>query len=62
MESTSTNHNDMPIERILGAELITEPRNEEIDQNVGVPSQLMLVAIICSHGSWLITIMSLTSY
>ncbi|XP_074595524.1 retinoic acid receptor RXR-alpha-B-like [Brevipalpus obovatus] len=33
VESTSTNHNDMPIERVLEAELITEPRNEKLDQN-----------------------------
>lgn len=34
VESTSNSQNDMPIERILEAELRVEPKNEDIDSRV----------------------------
>lgn len=34
VESTSNSHHDMPIDRVLDAELRIEPKNEDIDANV----------------------------
>lgn len=57
VESTSSANEDMPVEKILEAELAVEPKTETyVEANMGLnPSSVSLKTFICLSLAWLLT-------